>query len=156
MIRKGLAAALLIALALVPAALARADHDDDHGNGRGHSKHDDEQGDDDGPGRNNEHFSSHERRVVHVYFADEYKHGHCPPGLAKKHDGCLPPGHAKKHYTIGRVLPPRVVVVPVPVVLAERLGPPPYGWRYAIVDGDLVKLALGTSLVIDAIQGLAE
>ncbi|SLN09773.1 hypothetical protein PEL8287_00098 [Roseovarius litorisediminis] len=27
----------------------------------------------------------------------------CPPGLAKKHNGCLPPGHAKSHhrYRIG-------------------------------------------------------
>ena len=154
MIRRGLAAALVIALALVPAALARADHDDDYGNGKGHSKHGDDRDDDDGPHR--EHFSSRDRRVVHVYFADEYKHGHCPPGLAKKHDGCLPPGHAHKHYAIGRALPPRVVVVPVPILLAERLGPPPYGCRYAMIDGDLVKLALGTSLVIDAIQGLAE
>jgi hypothetical protein len=24
-----------------------------------------------------------------------YESGHCPPGLAKKHNGCLPPGHAK-------------------------------------------------------------
>jgi hypothetical protein len=30
-------------------------------------------------------------------------HGHCPPGLAKKHNGCQPPGHAKKqgYYRIG-------------------------------------------------------
>jgi hypothetical protein len=25
----------------------------------------------------------------------ESKHGHCPPGLAKKNNGCLPPGQAK-------------------------------------------------------------
>jgi len=25
----------------------------------------------------------------------------CPPGLAKKHNGCLPPGIAKKHFDIG-------------------------------------------------------
>lgn len=24
-----------------------------------------------------------------------YETGSCPPGLAKKHNGCLPPGHAK-------------------------------------------------------------
>lgn len=29
--------------------------------------------------------------------------GHCPPGLAKKHNGCQPPGQAKKqgYYRIG-------------------------------------------------------
>lgn len=26
---------------------------------------------------------------------------HCPPGLAKKYNGCLPPGQAKKIYGIG-------------------------------------------------------
>jgi hypothetical protein len=27
-----------------------------------------------------------------------YGVGGCPPGLAKKHDGCMPPGQAKKLY----------------------------------------------------------
>lgn len=26
-----------------------------------------------------------------------YGVGGCPPGLAKKHNGCMPPGQAKKH-----------------------------------------------------------
>ncbi len=29
----------------------------------------------------------------------------CPPGLAKKHNGCLPPGQAKKRFAIGERLP---------------------------------------------------
>ena len=29
----------------------------------------------------------------------------CPPGLAKKHNGCLPPGQAKKRYDVGQRLP---------------------------------------------------
>lgn len=28
--------------------------------------------------------------------------GRCPPGLAKKHNGCMPPGQAKKSYDIGQ------------------------------------------------------
>ncbi len=31
--------------------------------------------------------------------------GHCPPGLAKKGNGCMPPGQAKKLYNIGQRLP---------------------------------------------------
>ena len=27
-----------------------------------------------------------------------YRAGGCPPGLAKKHNGCMPPGQAKKLY----------------------------------------------------------
>jgi hypothetical protein len=26
-----------------------------------------------------------------------YAGRHCPPGLAKKHNGCMPPGHAKRY-----------------------------------------------------------
>jgi hypothetical protein len=33
-----------------------------------------------------------------------YRRGHCPPGLAKKHNGCMPPGQAKK-WQIGHQLP---------------------------------------------------
>jgi hypothetical protein len=29
----------------------------------------------------------------------------CPPGLAKKNNGCLPPGQAKKLYGVGQRLP---------------------------------------------------
>jgi hypothetical protein len=28
--------------------------------------------------------------------------GQCPPGLAKRDDGCLPPGQAKKLYNVGQ------------------------------------------------------
>ena len=28
--------------------------------------------------------------------------GNCPPGLAKKNNGCTPPGQAKKQYNIGQ------------------------------------------------------
>jgi hypothetical protein len=30
------------------------------------------------------------------------KRGNCPPGLAKKHNGCLPPGQAKKMFNVGQ------------------------------------------------------
>jgi Ni/Co efflux regulator RcnB len=38
--------------------------------------------------------------------------------------------------------------------LTVRLRPCPAGYRYVVVDGDLVKLAVGTRLVVDAIEGL--
>ena len=34
-----------------------------------------------------------------------YGVGGCPPGLAKKNNGCLPPGQAKKLYRIGQRYP---------------------------------------------------
>ncbi len=34
-----------------------------------------------------------------------------------------------------------------------RIGPPPSGYLYVSLDGDLLKLAVGTLLVVDAIDG---
>ena len=34
-----------------------------------------------------------------------YGIGGCPPGLAKKNNGCMPPGQAKKLYNIGQRFP---------------------------------------------------
>ena len=99
-------------------------------------------------------FNGHDRDEVHRYWVDSYGRGNCPPGLAKKHNGCLPPGQAKKRYTVGHRLSERIVLVEPPPDLVVRIGPPPDGYRYAVVDGDLLKLAVGTLLVVDAIDGL--
>jgi hypothetical protein len=37
-----------------------------------------------------------DRNTVYSYYRTEYGAGHCPPGLAKKNNGCMPPGQAKK------------------------------------------------------------
>ncbi|HEY6553257.1 MAG TPA: hypothetical protein VI669_07870 [Vicinamibacteria bacterium] len=99
-------------------------------------------------------FSTHEREKVQGYFVEKHGRGKCPPGLAKKRNGCLPPGQEKKRYVVGRPLPPTVVVAEPPADLVVRIGVAPRGYRYVIVDGDLVKLAVGTALVVDAIEGL--
>lgn len=99
-------------------------------------------------------FSGSQRDGYHNWYGQSYGHGHCPPGLAKKHNGCLPPGLAKKRYVIGQPCPPGIVIGVVPPSLAVILGPPPHGYRYGIIDGDIVKLALGTLLVVDALDGL--
>jgi len=101
-------------------------------------------------------FSAGERDLVRVYFVEKHGKGKCPPGLAKKKNGCLPPGQAKKRYARGERLPAGVEIRPVPADLEVRVGPPPRGYRYGVVDGDLVKLAVGTLLVVDAIEGLVD
>ena len=98
-------------------------------------------------------FSTTQREAARSYFVTEHGRGNCPPGLAKKHNGCLPPGQAKKRYVVGHPLPHGIVVGEVPVELSVRIGPAPSGYRYGILDGDLVKLAVGTMLVVDAIGG---
>jgi len=98
-------------------------------------------------------FGDHDREVTRAYYTQRYG-GNCPPGLAKKNNGCLPPGQAKKRYQVGQPLPRGVVYVEPPHDLLIQLSPAPSGYKYGVVDGDLVKLALGTLLVVDAIDGL--
>jgi len=99
-------------------------------------------------------FAPNERELVRAYYVEHHGKGHCPPGLAKKNNGCLPPGQAKKRYVIGRPLDPAIVIAPVPRALEMRIGPPPSGYVYGMVDGDVVKLAVGTLLVVDAVNSL--
>ena len=75
----------------------------------------------------------------------------CPPGLAKKHNGCLPPGHAKR-VVVGQALPPGAVFV-VPQRVRSTLPPPPVGYRYAVVDNQVV-LVSNNNLVVDIIRSL--
>ena len=99
-------------------------------------------------------FIDTQREAARSYFVKEHGRGKCPPGLAKKNNGCLPPGQAKKRYVVGHSLPHGIVVGDLPAELSVRIGPAPAGYRYGIIDGDLVKLAVGTMLVVDAIEGL--
>ncbi|HYJ82521.1 MAG TPA: hypothetical protein VEW26_06725, partial [Allosphingosinicella sp.] len=43
-----------------------------------------------------------DRAIVYQYYRNEYSAGRCPPGLAKKGNGCLPPGQAKKLFARGQ------------------------------------------------------
>lgn len=99
------------------------------------------------------YFGGTQRQVVHDYYGSEFKSGHCPPGLAKKHNGCLPPGQAKK-WAKGKPLPHDLVYYPVPSVLVTRLGPPPAGYKYVRVASDILLITIGTSMVVDAIEDL--
>ena len=84
-----------------------------------------------------------------------YGYGHsCPPGLAKKHNGCLPPGQAKKRWTIGRPLPREVIFYNLPPTLVVELGVPPPGYRFVRVANDLLLIAIGTGMVLDAVTDL--
>ncbi len=100
-----------------------------------------------------EHFEDRHRIVVHEYYSEQFRSGHCPPGLAKKHNGCMPPGQARK-WIVGRPLPRDVIFYEVPPALVVQIGQPPSGYRYVRVASDILLIALGTGMVIDAIQDL--
>ena len=95
------------------------------------------------------HFGDSDRYIINDYYGGEFSRGHCPPGLARKHNGCMPPGHARQWHR-GHPLPREVVYYPLPYDLIQRLPPPPPRHRYVRVGGDVLLLS-GSSVVVDAI-----
>ena len=88
-----------------------------------------------------------DRTLVRTYYRNEYTAGRCPPGLAKKNNGCLPPGQAKKMWSVGQPLPPQVVYYPIQRELWTQLTPPPYGYEYVQVDDDIVLMLTATRVI---------
>ncbi|MBC5786154.1 RcnB family protein [Ramlibacter sp. USB13] len=129
--KKTLVAAVLAAVAVAPAFADKGGHHG-KGHGRGHDDH-------------------------HAYVDrhDDWRGG-CPPGLAKKHNGCLPPGQAKKmdrhHGLVGHRAPAGTVYV-VPRHVRATLPPPPYGYRYAVVNNQVV-LVSDANIVVDIVRSL--
>jgi Ni/Co efflux regulator RcnB len=134
------ALAFIAVLAIAPATAKDKDkgkHGSPHAEDQDHGKH----------------FGDHDRVAIRTYYVEAGRSGHCPPGLGKKNNGCLPPGQAKK-WVVGQPLPPTVVYAPLPTALVVQLTPPPSGYRYVRVAGDILMISVGTRLVIDAIQDL--
>ena len=98
-------------------------------------------------------FDDRHRVMVRDYYQEQFHHGRCPYGLAKKHNGCMPPGQARK-WRVGRPLPREVIFYNLPERLVVELGPPPSGYRYVRVASDILLIAVGTGMVIDAIEDL--
>ncbi|MCK5845765.1 MAG: hypothetical protein KAG97_13715 [Victivallales bacterium] len=95
-------------------------------------------------------FGGRDRDIIRDYYRD---HGRsCPPGLAKKRNGCLPPGQAKKRYRIGQRLPGDFPIYDIPDILRGRLSGLPDGYGYRQVDGDIAIIDLTTRLVVDAVE----
>lgn len=99
------------------------------------------------------YFGQQQRADVARYYGEQRKAGRCPPGLAKKNNGCRPPGQVRK-WALGQPLPSSVVVYPVPQAVVITIGLPPPGYRYVRVANDLLLMAIGTRLVVDAVEDL--
>ena len=97
-------------------------------------------------------FSGPQRDAVRSYYVNAYGRGNCPPGLAKKNNGCMPPGQAKKRYAVGQPLPTGIRIGDLPHDLNVRMGPQPSGYRYGMVDGDVILISLTTRQVVDIID----
>jgi hypothetical protein len=78
-----------VALGFAGPALAKPGHG--HGKGDKHAY---------GYDKHGKEHSKHAKGTVYGYGA-----GGCPPGLAKKNNGCMPPGQARKLYRTGQRFP---------------------------------------------------
>jgi Ni/Co efflux regulator RcnB len=65
----------------------------------------------------------------------------------------MPPGQAKKWH-VGQPVPKSVVYYEVPPAIIVQLPPPGPAYRYVRVASDILLIAVGTGMVVDAIGDL--
>lgn len=86
-----------------------------------------------------------------------YGGGGCPPGLAKKNNGCLPPGQAKKLYNIGQRWPGNYGYAwnynQIPYDMRSRYGFDPNS-RYYYGDGYVYRVDPTTMLVSQVVSAI--
>lgn len=172
-ISTALRTAALVMAACVATAPALAEKDNDN-RGRGNDKHEQKYKNDKSDKHDNKqarrekdekrferdnvkvgaYFNDDHRRAARTYYVQQYPQGkRCPPGLAKKNNGCMPPGQAKK-YWVGQPLARTVYWYPVPQPVVQVLPVVPYGYRYVRVGNDILLLSPESSIVVDVIAGL--
>ena len=161
--------ALAFSLCVLLATPALADKDKDNGRGPGQNQGQGKGRDKDRDAGNpsvvvvpqgnaapvNIVIQERDRGAVYSYYRTEYATAGCPPGLAKKNNGCLPPGQAKKMWVMGQPLPAAVVYYPLPGVLLAQLSPAPSGYQYVRVANDILLMAIGTRMIAGAVADLS-
>jgi len=144
-------------LALAGSAFAQKDKDDKPGHGRGGppSAQQPSSSRSSSGGQQGYVVSDRDRTTTYSYYRTEYSAGRCPPGLAKKDNGCLPPGQAKKQWEMGRPLPREVYYEELPPTLLRQLSPAPSGYQYVRVANDVLMMAIGTRMIAGAVADLS-
>lgn len=148
------ATSLVLVAGVLGSSPAWADKPDHAGGGKGKEKKEKKGGhqDDQGGSSISIRFGDSDRRTVSDYYNGQAKAGNCPPGLAKKNNGCQPPGQAKK-WSRGKSIGD-LEVFDLPNELRVRLPVPPSGHRYVRMGADVLMIAAGTGMVVDAIEDL--
>ena len=95
------------------------------------------------------YFNKDRRNLIRNYYSNPKTAKNCPPGLAKKNNGCQPPGQAKK-WRKGESLPRDMVYNDVPRALIDQLGHTPEGNKLVQVDSDLLLINTATGVILDA------
>ncbi|MBI2725630.1 MAG: RcnB family protein [Polaromonas sp.] len=162
----------LVAIAITSLFIAgpvlAKDHGDDHGNGKGKHGQKHENKEDKRADKEQKHadkrqreeikqgayFNEQQRTYAREYYTTNYGGAkRCPPGLAKKNNGCLPPGQAR-NWVVGQPVPRGVTLYTVAPPVVRMLPPAPYGYRYARLGGDVVLVQQQNNIIVDIIQGL--
>ena len=157
--------ALAIASLLMAGPALAKDKGDDHGNGGGkhgnkHSQKNEDKDKKKAEKREREdikhgaYFNDQHRAYARRYYSTTFKDGkRCPPGLAKKHNGCMPPGQVKD-LVVGQPIPTNVKVYQVARPVIQKLPPAPFGYRYERIGGDIVLVQQQNNIIVDVIKGL--
>ena len=152
--RQILASAIAV-LFLAGAAVAK-DNGQGHGHGHGKGEQKQEQKADKQKHQDvkaGAYFNDQHRTYVRQYYTQHYGGAKkCPPGLAKKNNGCMPPGQVR-NWAVGQPIPAGVTLYSVPQPVLVQLPPVPYGYRYGRVGGDIVLVYQKNNLVVDIIVG---
>lgn len=120
------------------------DEDHDHGHGHSHGHH---------HGRDHDRdrhiqLEEHDRLVIRDYLG-HHRDRWCPPGLRKKHNGCLPPGHVR--YEVGTILPRDVHYYVLPTTVVRTLTPLPPQYAYVNAGSDVYVMDRTTRTILDAV-----
>ena len=157
--------ALAIASLLMAGPAFAKDKGDDHGNGGGkhgnkHSQKNEDKNEKKAEKREREeikqgaYFNEQQRAYARQYYSTTYKDGkRCPPGLAKKNNGCMPPGQVQD-LVVGQPIPTNVKVYQVAQPVIQKLPPAPVGYRYERIGGDIVLVQQQNNIIVDVIKGL--
>ncbi len=125
-----------------------ASHGKSHGGGQGNKGGGD--GNPGSKGKGPKKFESSERSSIQSWYREEYtRTGNCPPGLARKNNGCMPPGQAKRMWNVGSPLPPDLSIEPLPPMLRGALVAPLPGYDYGYVGGEVIIFGVQSRVVID-------
>jgi hypothetical protein len=127
----------VLCFSLVSPAWADKDKGNDHGHGH------------------KVYVTERDRVAVYSFYRTEFVGGRCPPGLARRDNGCLPPGQVKRLWMLGAPLPPAVVFYPLPTPLLAQLTPAPEGYQYVRIDNDILLMTLGTRLIVESVGSIA-
>ena len=99
------------------------------------------------------HSYFNDDRITRIgnYYSKSRGSGNCPPGLAKKNNGCQPPGQVKKWHR-GELLPPDLVYYDLPSALLAELGRTPDGQKVVRAGTAVLLINIATGMVLDALE----